>query len=236
LATRLYFRSASSTVSNLPTAEQSTLTAALTSDAVTVNRTLSENIGTSQSTLAINTAASASEQILYFSRFVSPALNMASMPAQTWTYNFAAIQSNTFANFPVAGSNQPIYICCYIWRPGTGKLGNILDGNSASVYDEPSNNAERVMHGTFSGSAVNSMQNGDVLCFEVWVRVTHANGNGRVCTFCYDGTTENTTENASVTNHASYLESPQNFTYQVLPQDTTPNAIVKVHPKPIRVV
>lgn len=237
MATRLYFRSASSGLSNLPTDEQSTLAPAKVVDAVTVNRTLSETIGTGQTTLSMATLAQTAQQNLYFSKFVSDALNMASLPAQTWTYNFATIQSNLSGNFPTSSSNLPVYICCYVWRPSsTSKVGNVLDGNSASNYDEIAAGAERLGHGTFSGAAVNSMAQGDVLVFEVWFRITQASATSYTDQFCYNGTTANTTKNTSVTNHASFVESPQNFTFDIPPITMTPNAIVVVHPRPIAIV
>lgn len=199
---------------------------------------MNETIGTSQTTLTTTSASSGALQSVYFTKFVSDSLNMSSIPAQTWTYNFAAHPSNTFANFPCNGNNQPIHICCYVWRPGSGKLGNVLDGNSDSVYDEPNTNAERSMHGTFSGAAVNSMQAGDVLVFEMWARFTQNNSTARTLNMHFDGTTENSTENAAVTNHASYLSSPQTLTFGAGggPITMTPNTVVRVYPKPIKVV
>lgn len=236
MATKFYFHAANSSLVNLPTTKQSSITVDINVDALTVNRSMDTTIGTSQVTLTTNSLGQSAQQNMYFTRFVSPALNMSSIPAQTWTYNFAANPNNTFANFPVNGNNQPIHICCYVWRPGTGKLGNILDGNSASVYDEPNTNAERSMHGTFSGSAVNSMQSGDVLVFEMWARFSQNNNTVRVVNVYFDGTTENATENAAVTNHASFLDSPQTFTFASTDIDMTPNAVVRVYPKPIKII
>jgi len=239
MATRLYFRSATSGLSNLPTTEQSALTASKSVDAATVNRTLSETIGTGQTSLSMTTNAVSTLQTLYFGRFVSLALNMASLPAQTWTYNFATMQDSSFANFPTSSTNLPVYVCCYVWRPSTtSKLGNVLDGDSASAYDEIAGGSEKVGHGTFSGAAVNSMQDGDVLVFEVWFRITHNNATARNVSWYYDGTTANTVKNTTVSNHASFIESPQDFTFSSggSPTVMTPNAVVAVHPKPIKVV
>jgi len=237
LATRLYFRSASSGLSDLPTTEQSTLTNNKVVDALTVNRTLSETIGTGQTSLVLASNATTSQQNYYYSRFVSDELNMASLPAQTWTYNFATRQTNLGGNFPAGSSNQPVYVNCYVWRPSTTtKVGTVLDGNSAGAYDEIAANAERVGHGTFSGAAVNSMAANDVLVFEVWFRITQASATSYTLTWFYEGTTANVTKNTTVTNHASFIESPQNFTFFIPPIVATPNAVVKVHPKPIAIV
>ena len=214
MVTRLYFRSTSNGLSNLPTNEQSSLTPTLTSDAVTVNKTLDETIGDGQVGLVITSNATNTLQNLYFSRFVSPYLDMASLPAQTWTYNFATTQTNTSGNFPVSGSNKPVRVNCYVWRPSTQAIvGTVLDGNTSSTYDEIAANAKRVGTGTFSGAAVNSMTNGDVLVFEVWFAVTQASSTSYTFTWWYNGTTENTTKNSNVTNHASFVESPQTLTF-----------------------
>lgn len=238
MATRLYFRSTASGLSNLPTTEQSTLSVGSSADAVTVNKTLSETIGGGQATLTINSSATTSQQNLYYSRFVSDALNMASLPSQTWTYNFATRQDSTQGNFPTGGGNLPVYVCCYVWRPSTtSKVGNVLDGDSAGAYDELAANAERVGTGTFSGAAVNSMSAGDVLVFEVWFRITHASAASRTLDWFYNGTTATTVKNTTVSNHASFIESPQTFTFDTGgPTSMTPNAVVRVYPKPIKVV
>ena len=236
MTTRLYFRSTSSTLNNLPTNEQSSLTPTLTSDAVTVNKTLDESIGSGQTSLVITSNATTSRQDLYFSRFVSPYLDMASLPAQTWTYNFATKQDDTNGNFPCSGSNKVVNATCYVYRPLTQtKVGDVLDGDTAAVYDEIAANVERAGHGTFDGASVSSMQNGDVLIFEVWFKITQTTAASRTFTWYYDGTTATATKNANVSNHASFLESPQTFTYGSEAADTGSSKTI-VHGKPIQVV
>jgi hypothetical protein len=220
LVTRFYFRSTANGLSNLPTDEQSSLSPTLTADAVTVNRTLDEAIGGGQAGLVINSNAVTSLQNMYYSRFVSDTLDMASLPAQTWTYNFATTQTSTSGNFPVSGANKAVRVNCYVWRPSNQtKIGTVLDGDTALIYDEIAANVERVGHGTFSGAAVNSMSNGDVLVFEVWFRVTQATAASYTFTWHYNGTTANTAKNANASNHASFVESPQTFTFYVPPTD-----------------
>lgn len=237
MATKLYFSSTNSSQVNLPTTEQSTLgTPTRNADALTVNRTLSETKGAAQASLSVSTPATTSLIICYFSRFVSDPLDMTSIPSQTWTYNFASSTGNLNANFPVNGSNKPVYVNCYIWRPSTTSVvGTVLDGDSASVYNEPTTTTEKVMHGTFSGAAVSSLTTGDVLIFEVWFNIIQSSSNGRLDVWYYNGTTENTTDQAAVSNHASFISSPQTLTFDI-PGTMTPNAVVRVHPKPIKVV
>ena len=66
---------------------------------------------------------------------------------------------------------------------------------------------------TFAGSLVSGVQDGDVLCFEVWFEITQAGANAYVDTFYYDGTTVTTADNTTVSNHASFIETPQTLTF-----------------------
>jgi hypothetical protein len=213
MATRLYFHAATSGLSNLPTTEQSSLTSSLNADAQTVNRTMDTNIGTAQTTLSVNTAATASLQTLYFTRFVSDTLSgITSITAQTWTYNFSATQAATAGNFPCAGT-AAVRVMAYVWRPGTGKVGNILDGNTAATVVEGGASVQKSHNPSFTGSLVSSVQDGDVICFEVWFQITQDVGISRLDVFQYDGTTVTTTEGTTVSNHASFIETPQTLTF-----------------------
>ena len=136
--TRLYFHAATSALSNLPTTEQSSLTSIKDVDAQSVNRTMNTTIGTSQASLALTSNATTSLQRYYFTRFVSETLTgVSSITAQTWTYNFAASEptGGALANYPIA-TTGPVRVVCYVWRPGTGKVGDILDGNSSTMSGE----------------------------------------------------------------------------------------------------
>lgn len=238
MATKLYFHNATSTVSGtLPSTNQSALTLNKLSDAVTVNRSMNTTIGTSQVSKAIATDAVTTQQNLYYTRFISMELGSQTISANTWDYNFAAQCNNLNANFPVDTSG-PVYINCYVWRPSTGaKVGTILEGNSVSDFAEVSTSAaEKVCNGTFSGSSL-AIQNNDVLCFEMIFRVTQGSTNARTDTVYYDGTTENTTDNTTVSNHASYIQTPQTLSLATGgAQDTTDNGKTTVQPKPIAVV
>lgn len=197
----------------LPSTEQSTLTATVLSDAVTVNRSMNTTIGTAQTSNALTTAGTTSVQNQYFTRFVSFPINTTSVAANTWTYNFAGTTSNVNANFPVSAGPNPVHVHCYIWRPSTGaKVGTILDGDSNDDYDEGATALTiYCYHGTFAGTAV-TCQAGDVIIFEVWFAITQNNTTVRTNTFYYDGTTANTTGGSVVSNHASFIETPQTIT------------------------
>jgi hypothetical protein len=213
VATRFYFHATTNSTSGLPTAEQSSLTADQSADAATLNRTMNTTIGTAQTSIAQSSIATTATRNYYFCRFVSQPIFQSSIAANTWTYNFAAKESTTAGNFPVAATNQPVRVNCYVWRPSTStKIGTILDGNTASTVDEVNPPDEAAHHVTFSGSAVSSMQNDDVIILEIWFIITQPAAVSSTDTFYFDGTTANTTDNAVVSNHASFLETPENLT------------------------
>ena len=214
MATRLYFHAATNALSNLPTTEQSSLTSVKDVDAQTVNRTMDTTIGTSQTSIVLTSNATSSLQDYYFTRFVSPALSgISSITAQTWTYNIATMESNTSANFPCATQNS-VRTVAYVWRPSSQtKVGNIRDNVSDSTTTEGTASTERSHFVTFAGSLVSSISNGDVICFEVWFSITQLIATAYTDTFYFDGTTATTTDNTTVSSHASFLETPQTLTF-----------------------
>jgi hypothetical protein len=211
--TRFYFHNVANATSGLPSSEQSTLTVGQSAEGGTasaLNKTMNTTIGTGQLSLAMTISGTVAKNC-YYTRFVSVPLFQTSIAANTWTYNFAAAEASTFLNFPVNGTNQPVRVNCYVWRPSTStKIGTILDGNTASTVTEGTNNQIRSQQTTFAGAAVSSMQNGDVVILEIWFIVTPQ--VSFAATFYYDGTTVNTTAGSTVTNHASFLETPETLT------------------------
>jgi hypothetical protein len=184
--------------------------------AQTINHAMDTTIGTAAVILQGATNSTTSIQRYYYTRFVSPALSgISSITAQTWTYNFACnpATATANANFPAAGTNQPVRVVCYVWRPGTGKLGNILDGNSASTIDENATTSPISQSTTFTGALVSSVQNDDVICFEVWFEITATTAAAVTLRYAYDGTTVTLTKGSTVTDHASFIETPQNLTF-----------------------
>lgn len=211
--TKLYFHDATSTVSGtLPTTQQGAYTAPnVTVDAYTVNRSMDTNIGTAQTSKSGSTTLST--KTIYYTKFVSPTLNQTSVAANTWNYAFAVLESTAAGNFPVNASG-PVYVCIYIWRPSTGaKIATISDGNSSGSFVEPNaNSTEKSMFSTFTGSAV-SCAVGDVIIIEVYIASGNSSATGVTCTFYYDGTTETNNNNTTVSNHASYIETPETLSF-----------------------
>lgn len=176
---------------------------------------MNTTIGAAQTTVQLASNASSSAQNYYFTRFVSPPLDAQTVSANTWTYNFAARESSTSANFPCTGNNKTIYISCYLWRPGTGKVAAILEGSSTGNNSEQGANIS-CFPTSFSGSQVTA-QAKDVICLEVWFQITQGSATSYTDNYYFDGTTVNTTQGAIVTNHASFLETPQNLTILTTP-------------------
>lgn len=212
MATRLYLHDALSNVSGtLPSAEQNTTLAAPThsADAETVNRSMNTTIGTGQVAKAV-TFNEPSTARAYFTRFVSEPLGTTSISANTWTLNFAALEQDVSFNFPNNGGST-ITLTVYVWRPSTGsKVGDIINTAAGGSGFTEVTTSERSVHGTFSGSAV-ICQAGDIICIEMYFDMTDIGGTSAndQCIIYYDGTTVNTSANVAVSNHASFLETPQ---------------------------
>ena len=214
--TKLYFHATANNAAGLPTTEQSTLTVDNNGDSAATNRTMDVNIGTSQNSIDCATNASTSAQVCHFTRFVTRTFSDTSISANTWNYAFAVAEDNVNANFPCSASGKSITVCVYVWNPATQtKVGDILDGSSNANFNEPSSSAtETSVFGTFAGAAVNSIPSGCVIVYECIFQITQNNATARTLTFYYDGTTENNANGNTVSNHASYIETPQTITFQ----------------------
>lgn len=216
--TKLYFHAATSgDTGSLPTTVQSALgTPSVSSDASTVNRSMDSSIGVAQASKALTCLASVSTQKLYFTRFCSPPLNMTSLASDTWNFAFAAKEATTNINFPCSGASQVVNVTAYIWRPSDGtKIATILDGNSTANFNEPASaTLEKSVFGTFAGAGVSFAAN-DIICIEIYFSCAVSQASAQVATFYYDGTTETNVNGTTVSNHASYIETPgQTITFQ----------------------
>lgn len=171
---------------------------------------MNTTIGTSQTSITAVGGSAASNQTIYIGRFVSAPIYQTSIAANTWSLSVAFQEESTTQNFPVSGTDQPLRINCYVWRPGGSKVGTILDGTTSSTADEGSANVERASNVTFSGSSV-TIQNGDVIIIELWATGVTRSTSADMW-FYYDGTTVTTTD-GTVSNHASFLETPENLNF-----------------------
>jgi hypothetical protein len=215
MPTRFYFHNATSALSGtFPTGEQSAATANVTAAGAATMRVMDLTIGAGQSTMNFTTDASTNARNNFLRTFVSPPLvGDQVVGGGNMILNAAEQQSNNNANFWINSC------CVYVWRPSTGtKVGNVRDAAGTSLGgSEPSAaNSTQVSHITaITTSAVNAL-NGDVVICEIWTRTTQGQATGYTALFQYDGTTINTTENAVVTNHASFLELNENLNFTPL--------------------
>ncbi len=228
MTTRLYLHSPDSTVvGTLPTTEQSSRTAALNFDAQTVNRSMNTTVGVGQVQLFRN-SSNANNAFVYITKFVSDTLNMTSVAANTWTYNFAFKIANTnnqtapiFDNGSIPTAEfDTMPATCYVWRPGTGaKVGDIFDGLTAGTNGEffdcaHISTSELAENGTFTGASVAGVQTGDVIILEAWCYSTDSTARTNALNYYFDGTTVTTTVETVVSNHASFLETPETLVFQ----------------------
>jgi hypothetical protein len=216
--TKLYFRDTLNGGAGLPTNKQSSLTVDNNGDAVTVNRKLDTVIGSSQISKNCATNASSSTQVSRFTRFVSPVLGVTSIAANTWNYAFAVAEDNVNANFPTSTQNgRDIWVNVFVWNTtNSTKVGDIIDGlgGAGSEYQEPTTAAQETsVFGTFAGSAVNSIPAGSVICYEAIFQFQQNNATARTITLYYNGATETNNNGTTVSNHASYIETPQALTF-----------------------
>lgn len=125
--------------------------------------------------------------------------------------NGAETESNLAANWWINSLN------IYVWRPSTGvKVGTIRDaaGTSLGGLEPTAASSRQVSNITGITSSAVSAADGDVIICEVWIRYTQGASMSYTGTFFYDGTTVNTTENAVVTSHASFIELTENLVFK----------------------
>lgn len=213
MATRLYFHAAANGLpGTFPTVEQSAATAQATATNANTLRTMNTRLGTAQASLAVTTQASTVAQNNFMGYFCSPPLQgTQTVGGGTMILNGAENESNANANWWINSLN------IYVWRPSTGtRVGVIRDaaGTSLGGLEPTATNNNQVSHITGITSTAISAQTDDVVICEVWIRATQAAAMSYTGTFFYDGTTVNTTENAVVTSHASFIELTENLVFK----------------------
>ncbi len=210
MATKLYLHNVTNSLTGtFPTSEQSASTAVTTWTNANTLRTMDTTIGTSMVTVT-NATAAATSQTHFIGMFCSrPLSSNQTVGGGTMVFNCADSESNAQANYIVNGLNV------YVWTPGNGtKRGTVKDTTTGLGGTEATSiNSIQVTHLSGITSSGVSAIAGDVVICEVWATFTQANSTSRTVGFYYDGTTENTTENAVVTNHASYLQLTENLTF-----------------------
>lgn len=212
MATRLYFRNATHSLSGtLPSTEQSTATANWTATGATTLKTLSTTQGSSQTSHSGTSQATTATQSGLLGYFVSaPLAGNQTVGGGSMILNAAENEGNLASNFWV----NALHV--YVWRPSTGTLvGTVRDAGATSLggLEPTSASSIQVTHITGITSSAVSAQTGDVVVVEVWSRFTQTMGSGYTSVFYFDGATTNTTENAVVSNHASFIELTENLVF-----------------------
>lgn len=211
MPTKLYFHDATNDqAGTYPTGEQSARTAEVTAAGANTLRKMNTTIGAAQVSQAATTMAQTTTQDTFWRFFTSPPLEGNQQVGNgNLRYNTADSESNLNANHWVESIN------IYVWRPSNGTLvGFVRDAASLGASEPTSINSEQVSHmATITGNAVNALD-GDVVICEVWSEHSQAMAAAYTITFYYDGTTENETENAVVSNHASWVELPETLVFE----------------------
>jgi hypothetical protein len=208
MPTKLYLRNiTNSQTGTFPSGEQSSSTATQTATGANTLRSMIREISAvAQSTLAVASGANLSQQLHFMGFFCSPPLKNAFSfsTSGTITLNAASIKGNNSANWCVNA------LSVYVWRPGTGSLvGYLRDaaGVSNGAAINPGTTQAVDHNANLPITSAVSAQINDVIICEVWAYVAGQSASMSYNnSFCYSGTTENTTEDAASSNHASFLE------------------------------
>jgi hypothetical protein len=136
-------------------------------------------------------------------------LKAGSISAQQWTL---AIQVETTS----LSAKPRTVLSLYVWRPSTSSVvGYIYDSDTPlDASDWPTTKAGRVY--TFGGVAVSGVQDGDLLCLEVWFHAVQSFANSYVNSIYYGGS-DTVTAGYSGNSPASALSSAQTLPISDLP-------------------
>lgn len=213
MATRLYFHAAANSgTGTFPSGEQATATATVSATGAATAKTMDTSVGASQAALSYTSSATTARQWVYLGMFISPTLNAAqTVGGGAIILNGADSEANLASNAWLNALNV------YVWRPGTGtKVGTVRDSSGVSLGGTEPTVApgEQVTHITGITSSAVSAAAGDVIVCELWIDINvQSMGSAYANTVYYDGTTVNTTENSTVSNHASFIELAETLTF-----------------------
>lgn len=211
MPTRLYFHHAEhSLTGTFPAGEQAGATPHWTADGASTLRAMDTNIGVAQVSRSGITPASTGIKFGFMGMWVSPPLSGAqTVGGGAATLNSADSASDAAANFLINALNT------YVWRPSTGQQVGLIRGAAATDLGGSSGGTgETVTHITGVSTSAISAADGDVIICEVWARYPQDVAAAVTATMYYDGATVNTTENAAVSDHASFIEFAETLTFQ----------------------
>lgn len=206
MSTRLYFRTfAYAGGGTMPSGEQSSLTADYTATNGFTLKRMHSLKGTSQTSHAGTSVATASAQSGLYGVFITNRCaedqNIGG-GGQTLTVNIAMQESNTLMNMG-AGLTANVYV----WRPSTGAIvGTVCANLALTGAAEPTAGSERSLQGTNASTTLVAALFADVLICEIWQTHTQGDAVARTGTFYYDGATVTTSNDTAVSDHASFLD------------------------------
>ena len=184
------------------------------SASATTLRSMDGTIGSSQTSIALTTSATTGSQRNWFARFLSDPIAAQTISAQTVAIHMGASESNANSNMAIAA----FYVT--VWRPSTGaEVGSLL--NSITTVSAEPGTSETAINVSLT-SASRTVQDGDIIVFEVWSNQQQSMGTAYTNTIFFDGTTEDST-----TSNAAYVGFTNDVAMYVAP--STP-------PRPIQVV
>ena len=201
MATRLFLRNTTANTSGYVGTEKSTaLPVGTFDDAGNGARDLEETKGSSQTSVTNTSLAQTADQDQYMGKWISdPLTGITQIDANTWTLALAVSENNAAANsFTVAS--------VYVLTSGDTVRGFIYDSHTSLGVEYTGTEDGQVY--SLTGSAVTGVVSTDRLVVEVWIHAAQSMTVGYINTIFFDGTTD--VVDATTTDAASYLETPQN--------------------------
>ena len=217
IATKLYFHAEGNpnTSGTFPTTEQSSTTTTYTWDSNL--RFMDTNIGKGQDVIKTflpgDLAATIDNFVGFFTSY--PLSTNQTVGGFGVTMNLSTASYTSNAGGPVFWAKS---LNVYVWRPSTNtKVGTIIDSAATSLGGStPAINFEKTSYITSIATSAVSALSGDVIICEIWGSSNDTGTND--ARFYFDGTTENNSNNVTVTNHASYLSIGQELSFSPVPK------------------
>jgi hypothetical protein len=220
MATRLYFRDLAWTGANNPPKTLSIGPALAEAPGSLTPRQMLGTAGSAQKQVTLGTSPTTAQQGCVWATFVSEPLSYAEQftYSNTGTMSLSVADSETNLNVNHCVNGAAVFV----FRPSTGAIIGRLHFNDAltSVLEPTSASSEQVSYVSRTMRPVDGAdtdvvdaQAGDVLVVQIGAQFTQGMGTAYSVSFYFDGTTVNTTENAVVSDHASYIEFSRNIAF-----------------------
>ncbi len=198
-ATTLYFRTTNNNKGTHVATEKSAAWTATSSfsDIRDLEQTRSPFAGVIHS---VTTLANTTAQKDYYGRFISPALAVGTIDANTWTIALAGNETDVAAN-------RKFGLSLYVENTAGTVVGYIYDAVTTYGTRLATGNQGRVF--TVAGSALTGITpSSDKLVCEVWTSGTQTAANSYTVRFKYGGTAD-VADAVVVTDPAPYIQTPQ---------------------------